>query len=306
MPLIVLAVLATVGGLVGMPHFESFHWPVESVTHWLDHWLEPSVAPSMVAHISDARKAELIAIATGIAIAGIAGAWFLYRKGPSQQVDEFTHTELGGQLYQASKNKLWVDEIYDSILIRPFRWLARALFEFVDRFLIDTVIVNGSAWVVGMFGRLARWVQNGQVQRYMVGIIVGAGLVFFLSGRAAHPAIEWRRVPTEHGGMGIELRAYAGAGLQGNGAKLRWDLTGDGEWDLKPGVLDALDKSPRALDPEKDYLSDPVLIRSNSEIGPYVRLEITDPLTHKARVVTAHVPMIVSTNAAGDAKEPQP
>jgi len=292
-PLIVLAVLATVAGVIGFPHLHAWHMP--SLLHGLEIWLEPSVTGSMVSQATDLRTGALIGAATLMGVAGIVAAYVLYRHGPSKQVEQFTSTELGNRLYQASKHKLWVDEIYDSAFIRPFRWLARALFELVDRFLIDTVLVGGSAWVVSLFGRLMRWVQNGQVQRYMVGVILGAAAVFFLSGRAARPAIEWRKV-----GDRIELRAYAGAGLQGNGARLRWDLTGDGEWDLKPEALDRLSKPrkpgepPHQIEPEKDYLSDPVIVRHNGSVGPYVRLEIIDPLTHKARVVQAYVPMVVS------------
>ena len=54
-------------------------------------------------------------------------------------------------VYEASKAKLWFDEIYDAIIIRPFRLVARGLYEIVDRFMIDTVAVNGSAMVVGLF-----------------------------------------------------------------------------------------------------------------------------------------------------------
>jgi hypothetical protein len=38
--------------------------------------------------------------------------------------------------------------------------------------VIDTVAVNCIAFVIGLFGRLARWFQNGQVQRYLAGASV--------------------------------------------------------------------------------------------------------------------------------------
>ncbi len=173
--------------------------------------------------------------------------------------------------------------------MRPFRWLARGLFELVDRFVIDTVLVNGSAMVVSLFGRLARWVQNGQVQRYMVGIILGAAAVFFFAGRASHPGISYRRVP-----QGIELQADPGAGLAGEGARYRWDLDGDGDWDLRPEAKDRIAGlhargADAAIDPKTDYLSERTLVRRTGEVGPFIRLEITDPLTGKTQVVSTHV-----------------
>ena len=66
-------------------------------------------------------------------------------------------------------------------IVRPFKVVARGLFEIVDRFVVDTVAVNGSAFVVGIFGRVSRWFQNGNVQRYLVGVVVGGALVFFMT-----------------------------------------------------------------------------------------------------------------------------
>ena len=63
---------------------------------------------------------------------------------------------------------------YDATIVRPFKMLARGLFEIADRFIIDTVAVNGAAFIVSLFGRLSRWFQNGQVQRYVAGLVIGA------------------------------------------------------------------------------------------------------------------------------------
>jgi NADH-quinone oxidoreductase subunit L len=289
-PLVILAVLAIVAGFIGLPHAWTWahDWPYG---HLLEHWLEPSLNMETASHVSNTWSYGLIGIATACGIAGILGAWYLYRRGPSPQVDKFTKTESGNALYEASKNKLWVDELYDKTIVRPFKWLADALFAFVDRFLIDTVIVNGSAYVVSLFGRLMRWVQNGQVQRYMVGLILGAALIFWLTSRAEDPTVEYRRVPE-----GLELKAYAGSGIAGERAKLRWDVDGDGQWDLRPEARERIARlraegtkaKDVVIDP-KDYVSDPVIVRRTGEVAPVVRLEITDPVDGETHVVSARV-----------------
>ena len=134
--------------------------------------------PSACEPSSDTGTFILLALALAIGASGIGLAWMLYgagKGGPSRTVDRLTSsTGALHDVYEASKHKLWVDETYDKMFVRPFRALARGLFEIVDRFVIDTVAVTGIAFVVGLFGRVSRWFQNGQIQRYLVGFVVGA------------------------------------------------------------------------------------------------------------------------------------
>jgi len=182
-------------------------------------------------HLSDSATLALMAIASAIGLFGIFLAWALYGRGPSARVDRWT--AVGGQLhgpYEASKHKLWVDEFYDLVIVRPFKLLARGAYEIVDRFVIDTVVVNGSALVVSMFGRIARWVQNGQVQRYMLGVLIGAAAVFAITAWRFHPTFHYRRIDQDM----VELRAAPGEGVGGLRCRLEWDLDNDGTVDPTP------------------------------------------------------------------------
>jgi NADH-quinone oxidoreductase subunit L len=245
-PLAVLAVLTTVAGFLAFPHLHDLgnKW-----LHLLSSWLEPAVNVATEAENGDGTTTLLLAIALGIGATGIGLAYWLYGRGPSKQVEAWTAAEeapLHGA-YLASKNKLWVDEIYEVIFLKPFRFLARFLFEFVDRFVIDTILVGGWAFIVGLLSRLSRWVQNGQVQRYIVGMVLGAAAIFFFVARGHAPTFSFKEVPA-----GVELRAEPGAGLAGVGATYRWDLDGDGQQDRKPGAKPD-DTSDAA------FVSDPVL-----------------------------------------------
>ncbi len=238
-PLIVLAVLAVFAGYIGLPetHTVDASGATQTVLlfgkpfHYLSTWLEPSVyAGTLEVHNSNSVLVGLMGAATAVGLLGIFIAWRLWGNGPSKQVEAWTADGAPlHEIYVASKNKLWVDEFYDAIIVRPFRGLARLLFELVDRFIIDTVMVGGWAFAVGIFSRISRWVQNGQVQRYIGGIVLGAAAIFFFTTRGHQPAIGLCRAPA-----GVQLTADPGAGLASVGDKYSWDLDSDGKPDTEP------------------------------------------------------------------------
>ena len=275
--LAILAFFATVIGFIGLPYLHSLeHAP--AALHALWTWLAPSVDsswyidPSHTAPIetesTDGTTIALMVAALSVGVVGILAAWGLYGRGPSKTVDRIVDGPLH-DAYVASKNKLWFDEVYDAIIVRPFKLLARGLFEIVDRFIIDTVAVNGVAFVVGLFGRLARWFQNGQVQRYLVGVIVGAAAVFFVTDCHRHPSFDITRT-----GDTISLHAETGAGVAGSGMKLHWHL--DGSTDCTT---------------DKDKPSDPAELTVRAgDTGANVALCVEDPIEKKTLVVTRRVP----------------
>jgi NADH-quinone oxidoreductase subunit L len=161
-----------------------------------------------------------------IGLAGIAVAWSLYGRGPSRRVAQLTAVGPGAWVLRAVQNKFWVDEAYDTIVVRPFRWLGHAVFVAIDRFIIDLVIVDGSAFVVDVLGRIARWFQNGQVQRYLVGLVIGGALVLFFATRQD---IDFAWEPA--GENAVKLTADIGEGPAATRAELAWDFDGDGQTD---------------------------------------------------------------------------
>jgi NADH-quinone oxidoreductase subunit L len=230
-PLVILAAFTIVIGFVGLPHLSFLP---HSVTDLLGKWLDPSLVDysrasldgSIVApHPSDVGLLALMGAALGIGIIGIAAAAALYRNGPSAVVDRFT-SGRGAELYRVVKNKFYVDEIYDAIVIRPFRAVSMAIFEVIDRFLIDWIFVDGSAFVMDLLGRVARWFQNGQVQRYMVGLVVGGALILYFGTRSQADFEWWQTGPYT-----IQIDADVGAGPGSDGALAELDFDGDGRAD---------------------------------------------------------------------------
>ncbi|MEO8552738.1 MAG: NADH-quinone oxidoreductase subunit L, partial [Kofleriaceae bacterium] len=275
--LAVLALFATLIGFIGVPHLEALHG-IPNGFHALSNWLAPAVTHSWYVDAqhslpiggegSDTTTIVLMVIALAIGAFGIGVAYVLYGRGPSARVAKWVEGPLAGP-YQASKHKLWFDEFYDATIVRPFKATARGLFEIVDRFVIDTVAVNGAAFIVSLLGRLSRWFQNGQVQRYVAGLVIGAAAVFFVTDCHRHPEF----TITRHGEQ-LQLHAEPGAGIVGPNVKLHWHLD---------GTTDCSGDKDKPGEP-------PDLTIRRGDAGGRIALCIDDAIARKMSAVTAVVP----------------
>jgi NADH-quinone oxidoreductase subunit L len=64
------------------------------------------------------------------------------------------------------RNKFYVDELYDAVIIRPVKFGSFVLYRVVDSLLIDRVAVRGVAWVTYQVGSVIRYFQTGDAQSY--------------------------------------------------------------------------------------------------------------------------------------------
>ncbi|MGH9739220.1 MAG: hypothetical protein ACRD4X_11640, partial [Candidatus Acidiferrales bacterium] len=113
----------------------------------------------------------LVGIPVILAVIGLLVAWWFYIKNPS------TPNKLAQKLhgvYVLLINKYYVDEIYLTLIIRPFLWLSRnVLWKIVDAGAIDGV-VNGIATVARGSGDEVRELQSGNTRSYAAWVVVGA------------------------------------------------------------------------------------------------------------------------------------
>jgi NADH-quinone oxidoreductase subunit L len=112
-----------------------------------------------------------------LAVAGIATAWFLYLKRtdlPKKIAVAF------GPLYALVERKYGFDELYTRIFALGAQVVGNGLWKGGDQRIIDGVMVNGSARLVGWFSGVVRLVQSGLIYWYAFMMIFGVCAVYAL------------------------------------------------------------------------------------------------------------------------------
>jgi NADH-quinone oxidoreductase subunit L len=173
-PLMVLAVLAAAGLILGLPGHSA-------VSELYARFVEPVFAPGTeqlhrVGHFhAGAHPPWPYFAAWGIGLVGTVIAFLMYGRGWTR-----LPAALAGALprtYQLMVDKFRVDELYAAVVIEPLQSLARGLWRVVDVFLIDGLLVNGVARLVGFFGSVARLAQDGDLQRYAAFMALAAAAI---------------------------------------------------------------------------------------------------------------------------------
>ena len=171
-PLVALGVLSAVGGIMNLPDLVRGG---ERLAHWLEPVTRASAALGPEAPVGAATEWTLIAIAVVVALTGIVGALRLLR--PEALVPAKVappETGLGRLLWK----KWYIDEIYDTLIVRPVMWLSRVvLWKVVDEKIVDGAGVNGTAAVSRALGWLGSRLQTGELGFYVVLFVVGVVLV---------------------------------------------------------------------------------------------------------------------------------
>jgi len=168
-PLVVLAILAAVAGFLGIP--EVFM----KDSHALEHFLAPIFDASK--HFQHSHPAEpanelmLMGVSVGVALIASIWAWNRFSKKPDL-------AEPGG-ISKVLANKWYVDEFYDTIIVRPLNVVGDVLDKAVERSGIDW-LVNGVGRAVQYGSRQLRLLQSGQVGIYVLLMIGGMILLFVL------------------------------------------------------------------------------------------------------------------------------
>ena len=200
LPLIVLAVLSTLGGFLGISYalgsLVSDH-PTNVIERTLDpvvhpipssgheaqsetlemlspppqpvdgkpalHPLESTAASEHIHSSEEVRSERLLTIVSVlIAFTGIAVGWYVFRRRPLLQMP------------RVLENKYYVDEIYDAAIIHPIEAGSReGLWKLFDIGVIDGLL-HAVGETVTEAGRLIRHLQAGFVRAYAAIILVGA------------------------------------------------------------------------------------------------------------------------------------
>ena len=149
-PLLVLAVLALLGGVLGP---------------WVDSFLAP-----VFGHIADHphdNVLETIALVVGVGGIAIAGLLYMVRK------DHLAlFKEVMAPLYDLLFHKYYVDEIYDYLIVRPTKAIGAFLEQKAEREGIDFTVDQVGLQIKEVSHGISLW-QSGKVRSYALNMIVG-------------------------------------------------------------------------------------------------------------------------------------
>jgi NADH-quinone oxidoreductase subunit L len=162
-PLIVLAVGALFAGAV-----------LEPFTHWFSKTLGTSLSLALARGPEQADAPHLnwvlMGLSTVLSLGGIGLAWALYRNGTDRPPAALV------PVFELSRNKLYVDELFYAVFVKPaevLAFLARVFDGFLD------ALARLIAAVPRFVGSWVRPIQNGLVQFYA--LTMALGLAVFLS-----------------------------------------------------------------------------------------------------------------------------
>lgn len=158
-PLIILAILSIIGGVIGS--FALFGAPAWSP-------LINFLPAGMHTHAADASlglawTSTLLSLLAGVL--GIVFAWLRYGKG-------FVYRESTNPLYQLAFHKYYVDEALNAVLVKPVLAFGRGLSHYLEGDVLDA----GSRGISNIFrgtSTTLRRVQTGYMRNYALGILFG-------------------------------------------------------------------------------------------------------------------------------------
>jgi NADH-quinone oxidoreductase subunit L len=164
MPLIVLAVLAIIGGFVGVPHILGGHNEIAA-------FLQPVIpVHESAAPLSSSTEYGLM---IGTTVLMFIAALFAYVQNKNFVAKE--NTGLGKVL----ENKWYIDELYDAIIVKPVQSFASFLNNVVEKRGIDG-FVNGVGKAVNYGSRQVRLLQSGHVGVYVLLMVIGILILFIV------------------------------------------------------------------------------------------------------------------------------
>jgi NADH-quinone oxidoreductase subunit L len=156
-PLIVLGILATIGGLINIPG-----------NHWLNNYLAPMLSDGEhEVHAFGIVAYSLMGIATVGAIVGIAIAYVKYIKQSNVPPIDEQITGFSKLLY----NKYYIDEFYNAVFVNPVNFLSKFFRDYVETAI--SFVVLGLGKVTDQLGSQGRKLHNGSIGVYLFAFVLG-------------------------------------------------------------------------------------------------------------------------------------
>jgi NADH:ubiquinone oxidoreductase subunit 5 (subunit L)/multisubunit Na+/H+ antiporter MnhA subunit len=118
-------------------------------------------------------------IATGVCIAGIALAWILHAQNRAL-ADRLRASFLANPVLRVlplgSEHGWWFDGLYNRLFAVP-AWITAQVLSFLDRVVLDGVVVAAVGRIPAVIGRIFQPLYVGTVQGYALTMAGGIGLI---------------------------------------------------------------------------------------------------------------------------------
>ncbi|GAB3841730.1 NADH-quinone oxidoreductase subunit L [Hymenobacter jeollabukensis] len=176
MPLIILAILAAIGGFMNAPLVLGKGYLADFLAP-LFNYSRQANPEAFGAEIDHATEYMLIGLSVAAGVLGIVLAYVQY---VSRRVRPADDASQRGFLENLVYHKYYVDELYNTLFVKPSMFLSRGLHDFVEKRVVDAG-VNGVGR--GVFGgsQLLRNLQTGKVETYLLLMVVGIVVVLALN-----------------------------------------------------------------------------------------------------------------------------
>jgi NADH-quinone oxidoreductase subunit L len=161
MPLVILAFLAAIGGVINLPG-----------STWLNHYLAPVLSKTgHEAHHLGSTEYMLMGIALVGAFIGIGIAYSKYIKQSQVPSEDSEIKGVAKVLY----NKYYVDEAYEAVLVNPLYKLSHFFRKYVESVLSGFVFGLGK--VANGIGNQGKLIQNGSIGLYLFAFVLGVSSI---------------------------------------------------------------------------------------------------------------------------------
>jgi NADH-quinone oxidoreductase subunit L len=165
-PLIILAVLSLFGGILNLPGIF-----LHKGAHWFNNYLNTNTTGLDLIeshHLDKNASLLLMVVASIIALAVMTWAYVNYSKRGNLAKDD---EELTGW-EKFSNAKLYFDELYNFLFVKPTEWLSNSVHHYFDVFILKNGIFR-FADLVGKTGNVTRKWQNGFLSSYLFWMVLG-------------------------------------------------------------------------------------------------------------------------------------
>ncbi len=170
LPLMILAVLSAIAGFFNFPHIFGGH-------NQLTTFLSPIIKKSFDnTFLDESTEITLMAVSIFTALIALSLAYYLYMVKKSRPVVEGQETGLQKVIY----NKYYVDELYNTAIVRPINALGDFSHRVIEKAGIDKLVNSVGDLVEGLSNE-ARLIQTGSTGQYLFVMVISIACLILYS-----------------------------------------------------------------------------------------------------------------------------